>query len=74
MIELSYRPDNQAIGERADDLLQAILDHSDELIRAINNRALSGEWKESHIEELSDVINDIQNLKIKLVKISQNNW
>lgn len=61
---MSYTPEDQKIDESIDRLLAAIDDVRCVCLARI--RAKKGSWIESHIDNLNDLRNDLNDLEIKL--------
>lgn len=71
---MGYRPDDQSLEKPLNRIIEVLDSALPELEKVINNRAESREWKDSHIEELNQIIIDVFKLKILLKRIESENW
>lgn len=67
---MSYRPDEQSL----EDPLGKILEGIEEYSRAVSERIRSGDWKDSHIEEITRMRADLQILEGRLAALRSDNW
>ena len=67
---MSYRPTDQSIQEPCDKIIEGI----DEFICNATNREDSGDWKDEHIDEIVDVSTELLKLRLKLKRLSRDNW
>lgn len=71
---MGYRPDDQSIQDPINIILKGFDNGLVPLFSAIIKRAESGEWRESHIQEMRNVHIQLVDLKLKLAKLSESNW
>lgn len=67
---MSYRPDNQSIEGPATAIVAAIKAFED----AVEERAIDGDWKSSHLDEITDMAAELSSLKHKLRLLARENW
>lgn len=67
---MGYRPDDQALVEPIEVILQGMKDFDD----AVDKRNESGDWQEEHLKEINDLSVELKRLKFSLVKIKQETW
>jgi hypothetical protein len=67
---MTYRPQNQSIEGPATTIVAAIKDFED----AVEERAMDGEWKSSHLDEIIDMAADLGSLKHRLIRLARETW
>lgn len=67
---MSYRPDNQALTEPIEKTLEGMK----EFESAVICRMSAGNWKDSHIHELVEIMNILNTAKFRLLKVRMDTW
>ena len=67
---MSYRPDNQSLEKPG----QKIMEGVEEFESAVMERIRSGEWKDSHVEELRAIMGQLNGIKYSLAHLVTTTW
>lgn len=67
---MSYRPENQSIEGPAREIVEGI----EGFHAAVGERIESGEWKSSHINDLSAVAAELAGMKFRLLQLAEETW
>lgn len=67
---MGYRPDNQSLETPA----RKILDGIEEFEDAVTERAKHGEWKNEHLEEMFELVEQLKKSKMKLITVTKEQW
>ena len=67
---MSYRPENQSLQLICEQLLKSM----HEFYLATHERIVSGEWTAPHLEELTQLNNEMSNIKVRLQKLKEETW
>jgi len=67
---MSYRAPEQSIEEPAIIVVEGI----DTFNTAVDARIRSGNWSDKHIDKLTDVVEELSRLRLKLLRLARDNW
>lgn len=67
---MGYRPEEQSLENPSDKIIEGIK----EFTSAVEKRIESNNWQAEHIEEISEIDDELQKIKKKLLKIKNETW